>query len=208
MITLTCAGLRVAVGHRTLLTPTDLTLSGGETLGVVGPSGAGKTSVLSVMAGLAAATSGSVTLDGENVHDIARSQIGVVTEPVLLASTLTVAENIAIPLQAAEWSRDDIRERVAELLSELSLGAISDRESTRLSGGQRQRVAVARAIAPRPPLIVADEPTSELDHDSRERVVALLHEATRGGSIVVLSTHDDAVAETCTQIIRLGTITS
>jgi ABC-type lipoprotein export system ATPase subunit len=208
MITVTLAGLRVAVGDRTLLDATDLTLSGGETLGVVGPSGAGKTSVLTVIAGLASATSGSVALDGENVYGVPRSQIGVVTEPVLLASTLTVAENIAIPLQAAQWSRDDIRERVAELLSELSLGAISDRESTRLSGGQRQRVAVARAVAPRPPLIVADEPTSELDHDSRERVVALLHEATRGGSVVVLSTHDDAVAETCTQIIRLGMITS
>jgi ABC-type lipoprotein export system ATPase subunit len=207
MMTLTCTGLHVVAGARTLLAPTDIELLGGQTLGVVGPSGAGKTSVLTVIAGLATAAGGSVAINGEDVHEVERSQIGVVTEPVLLASTLTVAENIGIPLQAAGWPREDVRERVKELLNELSLGAIADRESTRLSGGQRQRVAVARAVAPRPPLIVADEPTSELDHDSRERVMALLREATHSGGIVVLSTHDDAVVENCTQIIRLGTTT-
>jgi len=203
-VTLTCRALFVAVGERTLLPPTDLDLPPGATLAVVGPSGAGKTSVLMAVAGLVAPTGGVIALDGNDVRRIGRGEIGVVTEPVLLASTLTVAENIGLPLQALGWEVEDIRERVAELMAELSLVGIADRESTRLSGGQRQRVAVARAVAPRPALIVADEPTSELDHDSREHAVQVLHEATRSGSIVVLSTHDDSVAETCDQIIRLG----
>jgi putative ABC transport system ATP-binding protein len=203
-MTLKCTGLSVVVGERTLLPATDIELYEGTTLAVVGPSGAGKTSVLTVISGLVPATHGVVTINGDDVRRVNRGQIGVVTEPVLLASTLTVAENIGIPLQATGWEPEDIKERVAELIEELSLAGIADRESTRLSGGQRQRVAVARAVAPRPPLIVADEPTSELDHDSRERVVAVLHEATRSGSIVVLSTHDETVAETCDQIIRLG----
>ena len=203
-MTLTCRALFVAVGERTLLPPTDLDLPPGATLAVVGPSGAGKTSVLMAVAGLVAPTGGVIALDGNDVRRIGRGEIGVVTEPVLLASTLTVAENIGLPLQALGWEVEDIRERVAELMAELSLVGIADRESTRLSGGQRQRVAVARAVAPRPALIVADEPTSERDHDSREHAVQVLHEATRSGSIVVLSTHDDSVAETCDQIIRLG----
>jgi putative ABC transport system ATP-binding protein len=203
-LTLKCNALTVTVGTRTLLPPTDIELYERGTLAVVGPSGAGKTSVLTVIAGLVPSTSGTVTIDGEDVRRVDRGQIGVVTEPVLLASTLTVAENISIPLQATGWDSEDIRDRVTELLELLSLTGIADRESTRLSGGQRQRVAVARAVAPRPALIVADEPTSELDHDSRERVISVLQEATRAGSIVVLSTHDDSVAETCDQIIRLG----
>jgi putative ABC transport system ATP-binding protein len=203
-MTLICRSLHVTAGQRTLLAPTDVDLPDGTTLAVVGPSGAGKTSVLTVIAGLVPATDGIVTIDGEDVRRVDRSQIGVVTEPVLLASTLTVSENISLPLQALGWEAEDIRERVSELMTELSLVGIADRESTRLSGGQRQRVAVARAVAPRPPLIVADEPTSELDHDSRERVVAVLHEATQSGSVVVLSTHDETVAETCDQTIRLG----
>ena len=199
-----CNGLQVAVGSRVLLAPTDIELQPGETLGVVGPSGAGKTSVLTVIAGLVPPRRGTVMIDGEDVHRVDRERIGVVTQPVLLAATLTVAENISIPMQASGWSAGDIRTRVSALLDDLSLGGIADRESTRLSGGQRQRVAVARAVAPRPPLIVADEPTSELDHDSRERAIAALHEATLSGTIVVLSTHDDSVAEQCDHIIRLG----
>jgi putative ABC transport system ATP-binding protein len=203
-MTLKCIGLTVTVSTRTLLPPTDIEIYERGTLAVVGPSGTGKTSVLTVIAGLVPATGGTVTIDGEDVRRVDRAQIGVVTEPVLLASTLTVEENISIPLQATGWEPEDIRDRVAELLELLSLTGIADRESTRLSGGQRQRVAVARAVAPRPALIVADEPTSELDHDSRERVISVLQDATRAGSIVVLSTHDNSVAETCDQIIQLG----
>ena len=128
----------------------------------------------------------------------------MVTSPVLLAATLSVAENIGIPLQAAGWEPDAIRQRVSDLLEALALDGVADRESARLSGGQRQRVAVARALAPAPPLIVADEPTSELDHDSRERVLAMVRAATRAGSIVVLSTNDESVAEHYPQVIRLG----
>src|SRR5581483_4685972 len=142
-MTLRCEGLHVAVGGRTLLPPTDVVVEPGQSLGVVGPSGAGKTSVLTVIAGLASPTAGRVTLDGDDVRNAERSRIGVVTQPVLLASTLTTAENVAIPLQASGWAAAKIRPRVDELLDSLSLTGISDRESTRLSGGQRQRVAVA-----------------------------------------------------------------
>jgi putative ABC transport system ATP-binding protein len=197
-------GLEVRVGGRTLLPATDVDLFDGGSLAVVGPSGAGKTSVLRVVAGLVDAQHGSVTLDGTRVEKVERTQIGIVTEPVLLANTLTVAENIGIPLQAAGWDPRDVHDRVGDLLGALSLAGIADRESTRLSGGQRQRVAVARAVASLPTLIVADEPTSELDHDSRERVVTLLHETAKTGTIIVLSTHDESVAETCDVTVRLG----
>jgi putative ABC transport system ATP-binding protein len=203
-MTLRCTGLHVTGGDRTLLAPTDIELQPGESLAVVGPSGAGKTSVLTVIAGLIPPTGGTVTIDGDDVRAVSRGRIGIVTAPVLLAATLTVAENISIPLQAAGWERDAVRARVTGLLDQLSLEGIADRESTRLSGGQRQRVAVARAVAPQRPLIVADEPTSELDHDSRERALAVLHETTSNGSIIVLSTHDETVAETCGHVIRLG----
>jgi ABC-type sugar transport system ATPase subunit len=138
-MTLKCTGLSVVVGERTLLPATDIELYEGTTLAVVGPSGAGKTSVLTVISGLVPATHGVVTINGDDVRRVNRGQIGVVTEPVLLASTLTVAENIGIPLQATGWEPEDIKERVAELIEELSLAGIADRESTRLSGGQRLR---------------------------------------------------------------------
>jgi putative ABC transport system ATP-binding protein len=203
-MTLRCTGLHVTGGDRTLLPPTDLELAAGETLAVVGPSGAGKTSVLTVLGGLLRPAAGTATLDDIDVRRVPRNQIGVVTSPVLLAATLSVAENIGIPLQAAGWEPDAIRQRVNDLLERLALDGVADRESSRLSGGQRQRVAVARAVAPAPPLIIADEPTSELDHDSRERVLALVRTATASGSIVVLSTNDESVAEIYSHVIRLG----
>ncbi len=203
-MTLRCTGLHVTGGDRTLLPPTDLELAAGDTLAVVGPSGAGKTSVLTVLGGLLRPAAGTVTLDATDVRRVPRNQIGVVTSPVLLAATLTVAENIGIPLQAAGWEPEAIRRRVSDLLEALALEGIADRESSRLSGGQRQRVAIARALAPAPPLIIADEPTSELDHDSRARVLTVVRTATTSGSIVVLSTNDESVAEVYPQIIRLG----
>lgn len=193
-------------GQRVLLPATDVELRAGGALAVVGPSGSGKTSVLTVAAGLAAPGAGTVTVDDEDVRRVGRARIGVVTAPVLLAATLTVEENIGIPLQAAGWKPSTIRERVGELIEQLSLDGIADRQPTRLSGGQRQRVAVARAVAPRPPLVVADEPTSELDHDSRERVLIVLRQVAEAGSIVVLSTNDETVAEICDQVVRLGSV--
>jgi ABC-type lipoprotein export system ATPase subunit len=202
-VTLVLTGLSIAIGSRTILAPTDLELPAGATLAVVGPSGAGKTTVLGAVAGLASPAAGTVLLDGADVRAVSRERIGVVTEPVLLADTLTVAENIAAPLQIARWARPDIEARGRELLRTLHLEGLADREPTRLSGGQRQRVAVARAVAGRPPLIVADEPTSELDHDNRERAMRLLLDAARGGSVVVLATHDEDVAAACDRLIRL-----
>jgi putative ABC transport system ATP-binding protein len=203
-MTLRCTGLHVTGGDRTLLPATDLELAAGQSLAVVGPSGAGKTTVLTVLGGLLRPTAGTVTLDDIDVRRVPRNRIGIVTSPVLLAATLSVAENIGVPLQAAGWEPEAIRERVNDLLELLALDGVADRESSRLSGGQRQRVAVARAVAPAPPLIIADEPTSELDHDSRERVLALVRTATASGSIVVLSTNDESVAEMYSQVIRLG----
>lgn len=203
-MSLVFTGLSVRTTDRTLLAPTDLEVPAGTTLAVVGPSGAGKTTVLSVIAGLAKATTGTVTLDGADIHTISREQIGVVTEPVLLADTLTVAENISAPLQITRWASPDIDTRVRDLLLTLHLDGLDDREPSSLSGGQRQRVAIARAVAATPPLIVTDEPTSELDQDNREQAMHLLLTTASNGSIIVLSTHDEAVAELCDQLIGLG----
>jgi ABC-type lipoprotein export system ATPase subunit len=207
-MSLRCLGLVVGVGDRVLLPATDLELAAGDSLAVVGPSGAGKTSVLSVLAGFVPPTHGSVTLSDVAVTRAPRGDIGVVTQPVLLAGTLTVGENIALPMQTVGWSRADLRLRVADLLDRLSLTGVADRQPGRLSGGQRQRVAVARAVAATPRLVVADEPTSELDHDSRGRVTALLLEAAAAGSTLVISTHDESVAELCHHVLDLRRTTT
>ena len=205
-MTLRWEGLSVEIPGRVLLPPTDLELAAGDSVAVIGPSGAGKTSVLSTVAALMPPSHGRVTLDGQDVNHVPRTHIGVVTQPVLLASTLTVAENVALPLQAAGVPRREVQQRVFVLLERLGLAGADQRLPSRLSGGQRQRVAVARAVASAPKLIVADEPTSELDHDSRERAIAVLLQATEVGSILVMSTHDPSVAEACHHVVDLTAV--
>jgi ABC-type lipoprotein export system ATPase subunit len=203
-VTLRLHDASLTVAGRELLEPTSMTVAPGELLAVVGASGTGKTSVLSVLAGLVPATTGTVTLDEVDVLTVDRRRIGVVTQPVVLASSLTVEENISLPLQAGKRPPADVVTATEAVLHRLNLDGLASRMPARLSGGQRQRVATARAVVGGPALVVADEPTSELDEDSRGRVVDVLRATAAAGAIVVVATHDAEVAAVCTLTLPLG----
>jgi putative ABC transport system ATP-binding protein len=195
--------LTVAAGRRQLLAATTRTVPSGCSLAVVGPSGSGKTSLLRVLAGLARPGGGAVSLDGIEIARVARSAVGVISQPVVLASLLTVAENISLPLQALHLPRDQIRAQTRELLDRLELHSVANRLPQELSGGQRQRVAVARAVVNSPRLVVADEPTSELDAQNRNRVLDVLLDVVAAGASLVLSSHDPEVAGRCDELLDL-----
>jgi len=195
--------LTVAAGRRQLLAATTRTVPSACSLAVVGPSGSGKTTLLRVLAGLARPGCGAVTLDGIEIAQVARSAIGIISQPVALASLLTVAENISLPLQALHLPRDQIRAQTQELLDRLELQSVATRLPQELSGGQRQRVAVARAVVNSPRLVVADEPTSELDAQNRNRVLDVLLDVVAADAILVLSSHDPDVAARCDELLDL-----
>ena len=202
-MTLRLEGFGVRVGDRQLLDPLDLTLDDGLLLAVVGASGSGKTSVLAALAGLSHPANGVALVDDEPVDAIDRRRIGVVTQPVVLAATLTVEENISLPLQASGRSAADIDTKTVEVLTQLRLDRLAERLPAQLSGGQRQRVATARAVIGRPRLLVADEPTSELDEASRDRVMDVLRVEAGFGAAVVIATHDAAIADACNRRLVL-----
>ena len=164
-------------------------------LGVAGPSGSGKTSLLAVLAGLAHPDAGSVTRpDGT---------VGVVLQGYGLVPVLTATENVEVALQQGDLDADEVEERSTEALHRVLLDDLGDRLVDRLSGGQQQRVAVARALVRRPRLLVADEPTSELDEVTRDHVLAELRAEARRGAVVVLASHDPAVLDACDRVVEL-----
>jgi putative ABC transport system ATP-binding protein len=199
-MTLVTDGLEVRYGDLVALHPLDLELSPGTLLAVTGPSGAGKSSLLWALAGALTPYAGSVTLDGEPVGErSAAAARGVVIAPQGngLAVMLTAAENIVVPLIGAGVPGAEASDRAAAALALVGLEESGDHLVEELSGGQQQRVALARAFAARGAVLLADEPTSDLDATNRNRVIeALRAEATRG-AIVVMSTHDPEAAAQC-----------
>jgi putative ABC transport system ATP-binding protein len=195
-------GIRIA--GRQLVDALDLTVDDGELLAIVGASGSGKTSMLAAMSGLAPLSAGIALVDDVPVGTVDRRQIGVVTQPVVLAATLTVEENVSLPLQAAGRIGSEIDAAIAEVLAQLRLDRLANRLPAELSGGQRQRVATARAVIGRPRLVVADEPTSELDESSRDRVMDVLRVVAGSGASVVIATHDSEIADACDRTLVLS----
>jgi putative ABC transport system ATP-binding protein/lipoprotein-releasing system ATP-binding protein len=173
------------------LQPTDCEIPLGARIALVGPSGSGKSTLLHLMAGLDEPTVGSVTwpgLDGDRP--------AVVFQGPSLLPPLTVAENVALPLILAGATDHDARESALAALERLGLGELAEKLPEEISGGQSQRVAIARALAGQPRLLLADEPTGQLDHVTGAAVVdALLEAAERAGAALVVATHDPAVAE-------------
>jgi putative ABC transport system ATP-binding protein len=164
---------------------------------VTGPSGSGKSTLLAVLAGLTAADGGTVDPPDRADH------AAVVFQSYGLLPVLTAAENVELPLQLRGFSRDDVRELAEIALARAGLPDIPDRLAEELSGGQRQRVAVARALAVSPALLVADEPTAELDADTAAIVLHALRAEANSGAAVVLATHDPEVAAMCDAQIHL-----
>jgi putative ABC transport system ATP-binding protein len=174
----------------------------GEVMAILGPSGSGKTTLLSMLGCMLTPTHGSITIHGERVSDLNESQlpsvrrryVGFIFQAFNLFAALTAAENVEVVLQLKKVDRRRRRQEAHELLEAVGLGGRADHLPRDMSGGERQRVSIARALAGDPPLIMADEPTANLDWKNGEQVMKLLHGITRSeGRTVLIVTHDHRV---------------
>jgi len=185
--------------------------SPGELVALVGPSGSGKTTLLSVLSGMVPATSGSVTMGGIDVlalrgralEDYRRTEIGIVFQGFNLLPSLTARENVAAPLLVAGVPKRTALERADELLVDVGMGERMGHRPSALSGGQQQRVAVARGLAADPVLLLADEPTANLDHISAEAVIGLLRDLRSAGRTILISTHDTRLLPAVDRIVEM-----
>lgn len=190
-------GVVVVRGGRRVVDGVDIDVEPGRILGVTGPSGSGKSTLLAVLAGLIAPDAGTVDPSER------AAGTGIVLQGYGLLPVLTAYENVELPLQLRGDDPADVRERAQAALSRAGLDDAGDRLAEELSGGQRQRVAVARALVTAPRLLVADEPTAELDADTAALVLAALRAEADAGASVVLATHDPDVAALCDSTVHL-----
>jgi putative ABC transport system ATP-binding protein len=208
-------GLRLTVpsaaGPVNILRGIDLDIAAGEAVAIVGPSGSGKTSLLMVLAGLERASAGSVRLDGRELvglgedalAGIRRRMVGIVFQSFHLIPTMTALENVAVPLELAGAA--DAMARAGESLRAVGLGHRLTHLPGQLSGGEQQRVALARAFAPSPRLLLADEPTGNLDGATGAVVMDLLFDlCARVGTTLLLITHDPALAARCPRQVHIA----
>jgi putative ABC transport system ATP-binding protein len=205
--TLTAEAITVREPRRPILSDISCSVGPGEVLAVTGRSGSGKTTLLAVLAGLLAPAAGTVRFAGTTVvpgdaEHLLRT--GVVLQLYGLVSVLTAQENVEVALQARGIGGRKVRSQAARALERMGLTDLSDRLVEQLSGGQRQRVAVARALVTTPALILADEPTAELDAVNRDRVVAELRAEADRGAVVIVATHDPDVAARCDDELHLA----
>jgi putative ABC transport system ATP-binding protein len=193
-------------GKNRLLEEISLVADSGRMLAVTGSSGSGKTTLLSVLGGLVAPTDGTVSYDGQPVGTRTgepRSGTAFVLQTYGLVPTLTAEENISIALRARGEEPAEAVRRATTALDRVAVGDLADRLIQELSGGQLQRVAVARALAVEGDVLLADEPTSELDEHNRDLVVSELRAEAVRGALVVVATHDPEVAERCDGSVHL-----
>jgi putative ABC transport system ATP-binding protein len=187
-----------------------LEIGRGEAVGLVGPSGSGKSTLLMTMAGLERPDSGRIEVDGTDLSTLDEDalarfrgrRIGIVFQSFHLVPTMTALENVALPLELA--GKDDAFERAEEELKLVGLSGRVHHYPAQLSGGEQQRVAIARAVVPNPAILVADEPTGNLDETTGESIIDLLFSLKRDrGATLVLVTHDLALARRCDRMVRL-----
>lgn len=199
-----------AAGPVHILRGLDLTIEKGETVSVVGPSGSGKSSMMMIIAGLERASKGAVSvggtrfagLDEDALARFRRDSVGIVFQDFHLVPTMTALENVAIPLEFA--GRPDAFERAAACLEAVGLGHRLTHYPGQLSGGEQQRTALARAFAPAPDLLLADEPTGNLDGETGQQIIELLFQLqAEHGTTLVLITHDPQLAGRCARSVRL-----
>ena len=200
-----------AAGPVNILTGVDLSVRPGEAVGIVGPSGSGKTSLLMVLAGLEAATAGTVRVAGQELTRMGedalarfrRDTVGIVFQAFHLIPTMTALENVSIPMELAGLR--DAGDRAADSLRSVGLGHRLRHLPGQLSGGEQQRVALARAFASRPKLLLADEPTGNLDAATGQVVMDLLFGLQEGsGTTLMLITHDPVLAARCGRQVRIA----
>jgi len=193
-----------------ILRDIDLNIGHGQAVGLLGPSGSGKSTLLMVMTGLERPDSGAVVVAGENLHRLDEDRlarfrgrnIGIVFQAFHLISTMTALENVAVPLELA--GAYDAFTRAADELAAVGLGGRVNHYPAELSGGEQQRVALARALAPNPAILVADEPTGNLDEATGSEIIELLFRGHRErGTTLVLVTHDMALAARCDRVLHM-----
>ncbi len=212
MITLDDAELHLASagGNVNILRGIDLSIAPGESVGVVGPSGSGKTTMMMVIAGLERLTGGTVTVAGRDLAALdedalarfRRANVGIVFQAFHLIPTMSALENVAVPLEfAGDASAFDV---ARESLETVGLGHRLDHYPSQLSGGEQQRVAIARAFAPRPKLLLADEPTGNLDGETGANIIETLFDlSAQHDTTLMLITHDPAIAARCARMVHL-----
>ena len=189
----------------------DLEIASGEMIAVIGPSGSGKSTLMNLMGCLDVPSEGEYSLDGRMVNtlssnelaDIRNRKIGFVFQAFNLLPYATAAENVEVPLLFARVKARERRKRVAELLARVGLADKMNNKPTEMSGGEMQRVAIARALANEPDIILADEPTGNLDSKSGGEIVKMFSELWKGGKTVIMITHDMAIADQVDRVVRL-----
>ena len=203
---------RMGTGVLEVLKGVDLRVERGEVVCVMGPSGSGKSTLLNLLGGLDRPSGGSVevdgselsTLDEEGMAEYRRRSVGFVFQSFNLIAAMTAQENVALPLVFAGFPPERREARASELLARVGLAERADHKPTELSGGEQQRVAIARAIVNAPSLLLADEPTGNLDTTTGAQILALLREMNEDdGVTLLLTTHDPDVASTADRVVRM-----
>jgi len=198
--------------HVTALDDVTLSIPRGEMVSIIGPSGSGKSTLLNLIGGLDRPTAGEVRVDGQalagltddDLTRVRRDKIGFIFQFFNLLPTLSCLENVGLPLHLRGWPRAKVHDRATELLDLVQLTHRLQHLPEELSGGERQRVAIARALSIYPPILLADEPTGNLDTQTGADILALMSDLhSRLGSTVVIVTHDMKVAESCERTIAL-----
>src|ERR1044072_5392017 len=201
-------------GKREVIALNDVSLSipRGQMVSIIGPSGSGKSTLLNLVGGLDHATSGQVSVDGEplaglgddQLTRVRRDKIGFIFQFFNLLPTLSCLENVGLPLHLRGWPRKKVEDRARELLTLVQLRKRLQHLPDELAGGERQRVAIARALSVYPPILLADEPTGNLDTRTGAEILRLMHNLhDRLGATIVLVTHDNTVARRCERTITI-----
>jgi len=205
-----CKQYETAAGPFPVLKEINLTVQTGEFAAVMGPSGSGKSTFMNIVGCLDRQTSGDYWLDGEDVRgldvnqraDLRKRVIGFVFQGFNLLPRMNLTDNVALPLVYAGVPRHERERRAAEVLGRVGLGAYLKSHSNTISGGQQQRVAIARALVNQPRLILADEPTGNLDSRTSEEIMALFRELNGGGITILLVTHEPDIAAHARRLVR------
>jgi putative ABC transport system ATP-binding protein len=188
-----------------------ITVRKGELLAIMGPSGSGKSTLLALIGTLEKATDGKIILEGidlrsvpeKQLPSVRREKIGFIFQNYNLIPTLSALENVELSMRFSRMKKKERQERVRHLLEELGLGDRLNHKPSELSGGEQQRVSIARALANRPAVIFADEPTGEVDSKTRDSIVRIFKELSEKGQTILVVTHDPEVAKECSRVLRI-----
>ena len=199
-------------GQFNALQPLDLTFRAGEFVGLVGPSGSGKSTLLNLLGGIDHPSSGRVTIAGATLSELSESaladfrgnNIGIVFQFFQLVPTLTVLENVILAMDfVGTIPRNQRSQRAQDLLDQMGIRRHGDKLPAKLSGGEQQRVAIARALANDPPILIADEPTGNLDSENSDKITSLFAECAAAGRLVIVATHETQKLDHFSRIIAL-----